>query len=135
MPAAIDSQDEAGQSREKAHCVFTPLHYERNDAYPLVVWLHGADDDDAPGYANHAVGESYLCGCGCGARLPCGSELVHLAARSGPYCRAHERVCSAISAALCWLNIAPRALPGRLWSGRHDGSAVPVLARPSAFLV
>ncbi|HKD38216.1 MAG TPA: alpha/beta hydrolase-fold protein [Pirellulales bacterium] len=26
--------------------VFTPLHYERNYAYPLVVWLHGPDDSE-----------------------------------------------------------------------------------------
>ena len=26
--------------------LFTPLHYERNYAYPLVVWLHGPHDDE-----------------------------------------------------------------------------------------
>lgn len=34
----LDSQD--------CHCLFTPKHYERNYAYPLVVWLHGPDDDE-----------------------------------------------------------------------------------------
>ena len=24
---------------ESSHCIFTPLHYERNYAYPLIVWL------------------------------------------------------------------------------------------------
>jgi phospholipase/carboxylesterase len=29
------------------HCaVFAPLHYEPNYAYPLVVWLHGPDDNE-----------------------------------------------------------------------------------------
>src|SRR5262245_28959832 len=31
---------------QDAHCIVTPLHYERNYAYPLVVWLHGAGDDE-----------------------------------------------------------------------------------------
>ena len=28
------------------HVFFTPLHYEPNYAYPLVVWLHGPDDNE-----------------------------------------------------------------------------------------
>ena len=28
------------------HSVFAPLHYERNYAYPLLVWLHGPGDDE-----------------------------------------------------------------------------------------
>jgi phospholipase/carboxylesterase len=28
------------------HALFAPLHYERNYAYPLVVWLHGPADDE-----------------------------------------------------------------------------------------
>jgi len=28
------------------HAVFSPLHYEANYAYPLIVWLHGAGDDE-----------------------------------------------------------------------------------------
>ncbi|REK15924.1 MAG: hypothetical protein DWQ37_08925 [Planctomycetota bacterium] len=28
------------------HCLFTPEHYEANYAYPLIVWLHGPDDDE-----------------------------------------------------------------------------------------
>src|SRR5580704_14656212 len=31
---------------ENSHCIFTPLHYERNYAYPLIVWLHGPNDDE-----------------------------------------------------------------------------------------
>ena len=29
------------------HAIFAPLHYEPNYAYPLVVWLHGPDDDES----------------------------------------------------------------------------------------
>src|SRR5262249_16714493 len=28
------------------HAFFSPLHYERNYAYPLIVWLHGPNDDE-----------------------------------------------------------------------------------------
>src|SRR5437016_9189131 len=33
-------------AREETHCIFTPLHYERNYAYPLIVWLHGPRDNE-----------------------------------------------------------------------------------------
>ena len=39
-PAAAPSDGEA------PHCLFTPQHYERNYAYPLLVWLHGPGDDE-----------------------------------------------------------------------------------------
>ena len=39
-PAVV--HEETGDS----HCLFTPLHYERNYAYPLIVWLHGPGDDE-----------------------------------------------------------------------------------------
>ncbi len=29
-----------------ARAVFAPLHYERNYAYPLLIWLHGTGDDE-----------------------------------------------------------------------------------------
>ena len=28
------------------HAFFAPLHYEKNYQYPLVIWLHGPDDDE-----------------------------------------------------------------------------------------
>jgi phospholipase/carboxylesterase len=31
---------------ESPHALFAPLHYERNYAYPLIVWLHGRSDDE-----------------------------------------------------------------------------------------
>jgi phospholipase/carboxylesterase len=33
-------------SEKTPHALFAPLHYERNYAYPLIVWLHGADDNE-----------------------------------------------------------------------------------------
>ena len=32
--------------RELHYSLFAPLHYERNYAYPLIVWLHGSGDDE-----------------------------------------------------------------------------------------
>ena len=33
-------------SPDAARALFAPLHYESNYAYPLIVWLHGANDDE-----------------------------------------------------------------------------------------
>ena len=43
----IAELDALAQTDEQdAHCIVTPLHYERNYAYPLVVWLHGPGGDE-----------------------------------------------------------------------------------------
>lgn len=34
------------RSAETSWALFAPQHYERNYAYPLIVWLHGAGDDE-----------------------------------------------------------------------------------------
>src|SRR4051794_33094544 len=33
-------------SYQSPHTLFAPLHYERNYAYPLIVWMHGPDDNE-----------------------------------------------------------------------------------------
>jgi phospholipase/carboxylesterase len=33
-------------SSDNCHAFFGPLHYERNYAYPLIVWLHGPGDNE-----------------------------------------------------------------------------------------
>jgi phospholipase/carboxylesterase len=44
VAAGILSRSDAVES---SFALFTPLHYERNYAYPLIVWLHGpADSED-----------------------------------------------------------------------------------------
>lgn len=35
-----------GTRRDVPHALFAPMHYEPNYAYPLVVWLHGPNDDE-----------------------------------------------------------------------------------------
>jgi phospholipase/carboxylesterase len=36
----------AAEHAEAPVSVFAPLHYERNYAYPLIIWLHGPHDDE-----------------------------------------------------------------------------------------
>jgi phospholipase/carboxylesterase len=45
-PRAAETVDDATGQRAYPHCLFTPQHYERRYSYPLVVWLHGPDDDE-----------------------------------------------------------------------------------------
>jgi phospholipase/carboxylesterase len=46
----LDSSVESGRFHAGApgasHWMFVPLHYEPNYAYPLIVWLHGPQDDE-----------------------------------------------------------------------------------------
>lgn len=35
-----------GQSDDLRYALFAPMHYERNYAYPLVIWLHGPGEDE-----------------------------------------------------------------------------------------
>jgi len=44
-PATIEQGHYTADSAE-CRAIFTPLHYERNYAYPLIVWLHGPGDDE-----------------------------------------------------------------------------------------
>src|SRR5260221_739133 len=44
IAAGILSQPAADKS---PFALFTPLHYERNYAYPLIVWLHGPDENES----------------------------------------------------------------------------------------
>jgi phospholipase/carboxylesterase len=96
-------------SGENPHCLFTPQHYERNYAYPLIVWLHGPDDDERQlnrimplvslrNYA--AVGPRGTIACTNGG-YSWSQQPAHIAA-------AEERVLYGIRIAKRWLNIAPR---------------------------
>jgi phospholipase/carboxylesterase len=42
----IPSRDPLRELRATPHTTFAPLHYEPGYAYPLVVWLHGAADNE-----------------------------------------------------------------------------------------
>jgi len=93
---------------EQSHCVFTPLHYERNYAYPLVVWLHGPDDDERQVTRIMPLVSlrNYVA---VGARGTIAGEVKGSYAWSQSPSRialAHERVNAAIAAARRWLNVA-----------------------------
>lgn len=42
----VESGVFSSSSDDCPHALFVPLHYEPNYAYPLLVWLHGPDDDE-----------------------------------------------------------------------------------------
>ena len=44
-PAAQVTRLRSNSRRALEYSFFVPLHYEANYAYPLLVWLHGPDDD------------------------------------------------------------------------------------------
>jgi len=46
FPAPPLVQPALASGDDNPYCLFTPQHYERNYAYPLIVWLHGPDDDE-----------------------------------------------------------------------------------------
>ena len=105
-----ESSAEPASDAESSHCLFTPLHYERNYAYPLIVWLHGPDDDE------HQVNQimplvsmrNYV-GVGPRGTLSATgfSEGYSWSQNERHIILAERRVMSAISAAQTWLNIAP----------------------------
>lgn len=137
-PAAIvgSSAGETSVERDQAHCIFTPIHYERNYAYPLIVWLHGPQDDECQvtrvmplvsmrNYA--AVGPRGTLGSTSAARgYRWSQEPGHIAL-------AEQRVFSAVAAARRWLNIAPTHI---YLAGYEEGGTMALriaLAQPSSF--
>ncbi|MEX0977254.1 MAG: PHB depolymerase family esterase [Pirellulales bacterium] len=95
--------------RENPYCLFTPQHYERNYAYPLIVWLHGPDDDQRQvtrvmplvSLRNYvAVGPRGTCTTSVAGGYGWSQESDEIAV-------AEERVLAAVAAARRWLNIAP----------------------------
>jgi phospholipase/carboxylesterase len=45
-PTVVESGRFERAEQDALHAFFSPLHYERNYAYPLIVWLHGPNDDE-----------------------------------------------------------------------------------------
>jgi phospholipase/carboxylesterase len=105
-PAAAPSDGEA------PHCLFTPQHYERNYAYPLLVWLHGPGDDERQvtrvmplvSLRNYvAVGPRGTSGAHDAGGFSWLQQSDHIAL-------AEERVDAAVAAARRWLNVAPERI-------------------------
>jgi phospholipase/carboxylesterase len=98
--------------------ILTPLHYEKNYAYPLVVWLHGAGGDETQverimphvSLRNHA------------AAAPRAAGAVWEQTNSGIQ-HAERAVFEAIEAAQSRLNIAPHRV---FLAGYQDGGVMAV---------
>jgi len=100
---------------DNAHCLFTPLHYERNYAYPLIVWLHGPDDDEHQiTRIMPLVSMRNYVGVGPRGTVSAVESCESPAGAAGGFrweqstsqiAQAEQRVISAIAAARCWLNI------------------------------
>jgi phospholipase/carboxylesterase len=101
---------ETASDAESSHCIFTPLHYERNYAYPLIVWLHGPDDDEQQvAQIMPLVSLRNYVGVGPrGTLAVTGMTDAYRWSQSERHIMlAEQRVMSAVSAARRWLNIAP----------------------------
>lgn len=99
----------ASAEHDSPYCLFTPEHYERNYAYPLVVWLHGPDDDERQvTRVMPLISVRNYVGVGprgtSPAGVPGGFRWVQEAEQIG---RAEERVELAVAAARRRLNIEP----------------------------
>lgn len=98
---------------DQQHCIFTPLHYERNYAYPLIVWLHGSQDDErqVTRVMPHISTRNYVA-VGPRATVACGGDYdgYRWSQSARHIALAHERVVSAIAAARRWLNICPQRI-------------------------
>jgi phospholipase/carboxylesterase len=93
---------------QDAHCIVTPLHYERNYGYPLIVWLHGPGDDErqVTRVMPHISARNYAAVGPRGTVAMEDSLGYRWSQTPTDIARAEQRVLSAIAAARSWLNIA-----------------------------
>src|SRR5262249_32018297 len=85
-------------------------HYERNYAYPLVVWLHGPDDDERQVIrVMPLVSTRNYAAVGTRGTLPSrhAPDAYDWSQGSRHIALAEQRVFSAVAAARRWLNVAP----------------------------
>jgi len=105
---AAETAPEPESGIESAHCIFTPLHYERNYAYPLIVWLHGADDDERQvTRIMPLVSMRNYVAVGARGTLPAANGGYGWSQSARHIAQAEQRVMAAVAAARRWLNIAP----------------------------
>jgi phospholipase/carboxylesterase len=101
---------DADGENEQTHCIFTPVHYERNYAYPLVVWLHGPDDDESQvTRVMPLVSTRNYVAVGTRGTLPSrrAEGAYDWSQSSRHIALAEQRVVSAVAATRRWMNIAP----------------------------
>lgn len=117
-PADIESFIEqavlhASTDSRSPFCLFTPLHYERNYAYPLIVWLHGPHDTE---HQLHRVMPllSMRNYAAAGPRATCmfGDDTpgFYWGTNDASFHAAEERVFDCVAAAQARMNIAPQRI-------------------------
>jgi phospholipase/carboxylesterase len=120
---------------EEPHCIFTPKHYERNYAYPLIVWLHSADDDErqVARVLPLVSDRNYVAVGPRGTAAGQGDGAYTWSQAAEHILLAGERVHRAIAATRRWLNVAP----GRIYlAGYGCGGTMALrlaLAEPEQF--
>jgi phospholipase/carboxylesterase len=121
---------------DSCHHIFTPLHYERNYAYPLVVWLHGPDDDERQvARVMPLVSDRNYVAVGPRGTAPAQAPGVGYCwpQRPDDIELAQRRVASAVAAARHWLNVAPRRV---FLAGYAEGATMAfrlAMRQPRAF--
>src|SRR5690606_5013251 len=115
-PPAKLSQLQGPAPRALPYRIFTPLHYEKNYAYPLLVWLHGAGGDETQleRIMPHVSLRNHV------AVAPRAAGLVW-EQTSGGIAHAERVIFEAIEAAQARLNIARQRI---FIAGYQDGGAM-----------
>jgi phospholipase/carboxylesterase len=135
-PLVAELDVEERSDEQDAHCLVTPLHYERNYAYPLIVWLHGAEGDERQvTRVMPLVSNRNYAGVGPrGTVAEEGSDRGYRWSQSPAHiARAERRVLSAVAAARRWLNIEPSRIYLAGYGGGGTMAFRVALAQPQLF--
>jgi phospholipase/carboxylesterase len=121
---------------DDCHCIFSPKHYERNYAYPLVVWLHGPQDDErqVTRVMPHVSDRNYVA-VGPRGTVPAVAPSVGFCweQEAEQIAGAERRVMAAVAAVRSWLNVAPSHI---FLAGYGDGGTMAyriAMNRPDKF--
>ncbi len=121
---------------DDSYCIFTPKHYEQNYAYPLIVWLHGAEDDErqVTCVMPHVSDRNYVAvgprGTAAAADGAAGYRWEQIPRQIAT---AETSVMASITAARRWLNVAPSRI---FLAGYGDGGTMAyriAMMRPDVF--
>ncbi len=108
QPRGVQLHEPAGDESPVAS--FLPLHYERNYAYPLVVWLHGEGQSelDLPQIMRHVSTRNYVAVAPRGETAVFGDQDGYAWRDNGDCCQeAEDRVFEAIAHAESRMSVHP----------------------------
>lgn len=99
-------------SGDVAQSMFLPMHYEQNYAYPLVVWLHGDEDDERQLHRimPHLSMRNYIAAAPRGLRCVDHGQSCGWKQTDDCIEHAHRSIAHAIEQASCRTNINPRRI-------------------------